>query len=56
MDSLVEDLYPILEKYNVDAYICGHDHMLEVEILIEINLRRYFNLIISYTAFTISNK
>ena len=30
MTTLVELMYPILEKYNVDAYICGHDHILQV--------------------------
>jgi len=29
MTTLVEILYPILEKYNVDVYLCGHDHFLE---------------------------
>jgi len=27
--TLVENLYPILEKYKVDVYFCGHDHLLQ---------------------------
>jgi len=29
MTTLVETLYPILEKYRVDVYLCGHDHLLQ---------------------------
>eukprot|EP01036_Dinobryon_divergens_P039010 gene39010-51306_t len=29
MTSMVEAVYPLLEKYNVDMYLCGHDHRLE---------------------------
>eukprot|EP01041_Mallomonas_annulata_P000627 gene627-1214_t len=29
MTSMVEAVYPLLEKYNVDMYLCGHDHILE---------------------------
>eukprot|EP01041_Mallomonas_annulata_P000624 gene624-1208_t len=29
MTSMVETVYPLLEKYNVDMYLCGHDHRLE---------------------------
>jgi len=28
--SLMADLLPLLTKYNVDAYICGHDHTLQL--------------------------
>jgi len=27
--SLVNDLVPLMRKYKVDAYICGHDHTLQ---------------------------
>jgi predicted MPP superfamily phosphohydrolase len=27
--DLLENLVPIMEKYNVDAYVCGHDHNLQ---------------------------
>jgi len=29
MESMVETVFPLLAKYDVDAYLCGHDHMLE---------------------------
>ena len=28
-DELVQYLQPLIEEYNVDAYICGHDHISE---------------------------
>lgn len=28
-DELVQYLQPLIEKYNVDAYYCGHDHISE---------------------------
>jgi len=28
--QLIEQLKPLLEKYNVNAYICGHDHNMQV--------------------------
>ena len=31
--QLVEQLKPMLEKYKVNAYICGHDHNLQVNCL-----------------------
>ncbi len=30
---LIEKLKPLLEKYEVSAYLCGHDHSLQVIIL-----------------------
>eukprot|EP00607_Mallomonas_marina_P004659 CAMPEP_0182428496 /NCGR_PEP_ID=MMETSP1167-20130531/23061_1 /TAXON_ID=2988 /ORGANISM="Mallomonas Sp, Strain CCMP3275" /LENGTH=810 /DNA_ID=CAMNT_0024611433 /DNA_START=183 /DNA_END=2615 /DNA_ORIENTATION=- len=27
--TLVEYMYPLLETYHVDAYLCGHDHLLQ---------------------------
>jgi acid phosphatase len=27
--ELIQDIKPLLDKYNVDAYLCGHDHTLQ---------------------------
>ena len=32
VEYLVQTLYPVLLKYQVDAYVCGHDHFLEVRL------------------------
>ena len=29
MDELIENLVPLMKKYGVDAYFCGHDHISE---------------------------
>ena len=30
--EMVEAVLPLLEKYGVDAYLCGHDHSLQVTV------------------------
>ena len=30
LTSMVEAVFPLLQKYHVDMYLCGHDHLLQV--------------------------
>ena len=41
---LLEKLKPLLEKYNVSAYICGHDHNLQVCIFLTAICEKQINL------------
>ena len=36
--ELKDYLLPLLQKYNVDAYFCGHDHLSEVQYKYIINM------------------
>lgn len=45
---LVERLRPLLHQYRATAYLCGHDHNLQVRILFNFNIYYsfLFNLIV----------
>ena len=42
--QLIEQLKPLLEKYNVNAYICGHDHNMQVSCTLNMFWRAILSL------------